>query len=97
MPSYSGSRRLLYTPQYVAGFARALREARADLDAMHAKHLYEMDELRRELDEVRDAFNQLRAAVTRREQADVEVCALYRERDIVRAKAAERDPTTLLH
>jgi len=39
----------------------------------------------------------LRAAVRARTQAEAELRALYRERDIARARDAERDPTAPLH
>jgi hypothetical protein len=41
----------------------------------------------------RDALRELRAAVLARQQAEAELAALYRERAIIRARAAERDPT----
>ena len=73
-------RRLLYTPQYVAGFARALREARADLDAQHRRHLSDMADLRRELDLVRTEYTALRNAVIEREKAEANLVLLQRDR-----------------
>ena len=90
-------RPLLYSREYVRGFANALREARADLHELHAKHLYELGELQRELAEVRGAYNLLRAVTLRRQGAEAEVRELCRERDIVRARAAERDWARPLH
>jgi len=89
-------RRLLYSPQYVRGFANALREARSDLHDMHFKHLCELADLRRELDECRAALNELRAATLARQRAEAELAGLYREREIARALAAERDLATSL-
>jgi hypothetical protein len=73
-------RRLLYTPQYVAGFARALREARADLDAQHRRHLSDLADLRRELDLVRTEYTALRNAVIEREKAEANLVLLQRDR-----------------
>jgi len=63
--SRNGGRKLLYSPQYIAGFARAYREARRDLDDMHAKQLREMAQLRRELDETRAEFDELKGCRAR--------------------------------
>src|SRR5262245_20910130 len=71
-------RRLLYSPDYVRGFANALREARDDLDDMHCRHVAAMADLHRELDQCRAEFNQLRAAVLARQHADAELAGLYR-------------------
>jgi Skp family chaperone for outer membrane proteins len=90
--SRNGGRKLLYSPQYIAGFARAYREARRDLDDMHHKHLTEMAALRRELDSARAEFEELRDAVLSRQRAEQELTGLYRERAIQRAQAVERDP-----
>ena len=89
-------RRLLYHPEYVRAFADALREARADLHEMHSRHVAEVAALRRELDEVRAAFDELRTVSLARQRAEVELRGLYRERAIVRARAAERDPAAPL-
>jgi len=58
---------------------------------MHFKHLNELADLKRELDECRAALDALRGAVRAREQAEAELANLYREREIHRAQAAERD------
>jgi len=84
-------RRLLYSPDYVRGFANALREARDDLDDMHCRHVAAMADLHRELDQCRAEFNQLRAAVLARQHADAELAGLYRARSIQQALAAARD------
>jgi hypothetical protein len=93
--SHNG-RRILYHPQYVRGFANALREARNDLHDMHFKHLCELADLRCELDECRAALNELRAATLARQHAEAELASLHRERAIARARAAERDPAVPL-
>ena len=62
-------RRLLYHPEYVRAFADALREARADLHEMHSRHVAEVAALRRELDEVRAAFDELRSISLARQKA----------------------------
>jgi hypothetical protein len=85
---------VLYTPQFVAGFAHALREARADLHDQHFKHLCELADLQRELEALRAEVAQLRelrAAVLARQHADAELAGLYRERSIQQALAATRD------
>jgi uncharacterized coiled-coil DUF342 family protein len=58
----------------------------------------ELDELRRqfdwlvgELQDVSEQFRELRLAVLARQRAAVELSELYRQRDIERAKRAERD------
>jgi hypothetical protein len=43
---WHNGRRVLYRPDYVRGFANALREARSDLHDMHFKHVCELDEAR---------------------------------------------------
>jgi hypothetical protein len=53
--------------------------------------------VRRELDLALNDLAQLRATILRRQNAEAEVRALYREREIQRAKAAERDPNTALN
>jgi len=70
--------------------------ARDDLHEMHFKHLSELAELRRELDECRAALDALRGAVVARQRAEDELASLYRQRDIERASATERDPAARL-
>jgi len=86
------TRRLLYTAQYVAGFRNALQQAPEELHDMHFKHLCELADLRRELEETRAALAELRAAVRARAAADQELAELHREREIQRAQKVERDP-----
>ena len=50
-----------------------------------------------QLAELRDALAELRAAVLARHKADDALAALYRERAIARAQAAERDPNAMLN
>jgi hypothetical protein len=89
-------RRLLYSSEYVRDLARALQQARDDLDMMHARHMSVLDKLCRELDAVRSDFNALRAVVLARNSAYDQLVELHRERAIGLAKAAERDPATAL-
>ena len=87
------TRRVLYHPDRVhALFARMLD----DLHNMADRHAAEVAALRRELDGVRAAFNELRSVSLARSKAEVEVAELRRLRDIGRAKAAERDPAAPL-
>jgi len=86
--------RLLYHPDAVR---RLFNRMRADLHEQHLRHLCEMSDLRRELDQVRAAFDELRAASLARAQAHAELASLYRERAIHRAQVVERDPATPLH
>jgi hypothetical protein len=87
--------RPLYTEERVRMmFARM----RGDLHAQHLRHLSEMIDLRRELERVRAAYNELRNAVLARQRGDAELAELYREREIERAQLTQRDPfTTQLH
>jgi len=72
-------------------------EMQRQLREMAAQHASEVARLRRELDDVRAAFNELRAVSLARQRAEVELAELRRLRDIGRARAAERDPITPLH
>jgi hypothetical protein len=54
-------------------------------------------DLRRELEQVRAAFNELPATVLARHNAEAELVALHRERAIAQAWAAERDPHAMLN
>jgi hypothetical protein len=72
-------------------------DLRGQLHEMHFRHLCELADLRKELDETRAAFNELRAAVLCRQTAERELAGLYRARDIERARAAERDPALPLN
>jgi hypothetical protein len=69
-----------------------LVEARADLADLSFKHACQHADLMRELDKCRAELDELRALVLMRQEADAQVAALYRERAIARARAAERDP-----
>ena len=57
----------------------------------------ELDEVRRERDELRHAINEMLATRRARDMAEAELVRFYRERDIERAKAAVRNPTTPLN
>jgi hypothetical protein len=82
-------RRVLYSSQYVAGFAAALKQAREDLKAMNFRHQCAHDDLMRELDKCRAELDELWALVLMRQEADPQLTALYRERKIRSAAAAQ--------
>jgi len=80
--------------------AASWQRARAEFAALVA----EREALKRELAwtqrsvcELRDALDELRAAVLARHHAEAELAALYRERAITRAQAAQRDPNAALN
>jgi hypothetical protein len=82
-------RRLVYTEERV----RALfAKMRADLHEQHFRHLCELSDLRRELDQVRAAFDELRSVTLARSRAELEVAELRRLREIGRAQTVTRDP-----
>jgi hypothetical protein len=58
---------------------------------------WELAEIKRERDEFRAHLRELQAAVQARWAAENRLADLYRERDIERARAAERDPGQPLH
>jgi len=86
-------RRVLVHPDRVHQMFNRMRE---DLHALSFRHACEVADLRRELDEVRGLYAQLRAAVLARQNAEQELHQLYREREIQRARVIERDPATRL-
>ena len=64
----------------------------------------ERDQLRQDLARVRlardqaiDLVRELQAAIMERNRADLDLHHLRRERELHRARSAQRDPTTLLH
>jgi len=57
----------------------------------------ELAETRRERDDMHAALRELRAASLARMKAEAELAAVYRERAIQRARAAERDPNAALN
>ena len=74
------ARRVLYTPERVhALFAKM----KSDLAAMHFKHLCELSDLRRELDQTRAEFEELKSIVRRRVAAEQELSHLRMLRDAV--------------
>jgi len=66
---------------------------KAENDAL--KHQFAS--LLHEIKGVTEEFRALRMAVLARKKAGDELAALYRERDIERARAAERDPNAALN
>ena len=53
--------------------------------------------VRRQRDDTIEALLELRAVVRARQAAEQELVSFYRERDIERARAAERDPNAALN
>jgi len=90
-----GRRVVLYHPKYVEGFRVALREARADLVAMHERHLAELADLRAEVAELRSIL----ADVVRlsREKAEGDLVALRRQLETALGRLERRDPAQPLH
>jgi hypothetical protein len=86
--------RRLYTEDRVRAIFAKMR---AELSARHVEHLSELADLRRELDQVRAQFDELRAVSLARSRTELEVAELHRLRDIGRAQAAERDISQPLH
>jgi hypothetical protein len=85
----------------VAGLARAAIDV---FNAERASAEREIGDLRDELarvtqdrDRLLAALRELQSAVRARQKADAEVARLYRERDIARAWAVERDPSAALN
>ena len=87
-------RRLLYSSQFVRGFAVALREAKADLHKMHFKHLCELADLKKEIGELREVM--LLVTSTLRQQSEADVATLRRQLETALARI-ERDPAKPLH
>jgi len=88
-----GRRTLVHPDRVHAVFAKM----RDELAELRARHVAEVAHLRRELDEVRAAFNELRAVSLARQRAEAEVAELRRRREIGRARAVERDPNAALN
>jgi hypothetical protein len=77
-------RKLLYSADRVrVMFARM----KADLVDQHERHLSEYAVLRRELDQVRAEYEQLRDAVLERQRAEAEVEMLKRTRAVIEGEA----------
>jgi ABC-type lipopolysaccharide export system ATPase subunit len=90
-------RRVLYSPEFVAGYRRALAEARADLADMSFKSACRHAELMHQLEQCRAELNELRIAVLARQEAEQIVAGLHRQRELARALGAERDPAQRLN
>jgi hypothetical protein len=73
-------------------FRKLYDQACADLAEMNRRHQSAIADLTHELEEVRAEFEELKAAVRRRVAAEQEVVALRRERELMLALRAERDP-----
>jgi hypothetical protein len=70
-------RRLLYTEEKVRAIFAKMR---AELYARHLEQLSELADMRRELEEVRTAYNKLRDAVLARTKAEADLELLRRDR-----------------
>jgi hypothetical protein len=71
----------------------ALVSERDALKIENAELKRQNDWILRELEDITEQFRQLKAAVLARQRAAVELAELYRQREIARAQAVERDPT----
>jgi len=69
---------------------------REDLDDLRSRHLRELSDLRRELDQVRANYADLRAVVLARHRTEAELADLRRQRALVEAWAGARDPAAPL-
>jgi hypothetical protein len=100
-------RRLVVDPRcaaYAAGYRDALTMARGELYAADFETQVELRRLRNEVAQLRQVYNatvsamrELQAAALARAQAHAELTSLYREREIARARQAERDSGQPLH
>jgi len=97
----SYQRRLVYTPERVRFLFCRMRQELAELGARYiaetATLRRQVEEMRRELEGVRELYDQLRAVSLARSKAEIEVAELRRLREIGRAQAAQRDPAVPLH
>jgi hypothetical protein len=88
-------RRLLVSPERVELIRTALREARADLDEMHARHLAELASLRAEVAELREILA-LVVSITR-EQVEADVVSMRRQLETALARIERKPDNTPLH
>jgi uncharacterized membrane protein len=95
------TRRVLYTPERVRLLFGRMQEELRELGARHiaevARLHRQLEEVRAELAGVRAAFNELRAVSLARQAAETEITELRRQRELLRAFGAERDPATPLN
>jgi hypothetical protein len=84
-------RKILYSAEFIAGYRRALAEAREALADHDFKHRCRHAALMADLDALRAELGELKAAVLARTEAEAVVAALHRRREIELALAAERD------
>jgi len=78
------------------GWQIARAAAAAALEERDAA-LRELEWTQGQLVELREAVAELRAAITARWAAEARLAELYREREIARASAVERDPSAMLN
>jgi hypothetical protein len=69
-----------------------LAQRQADLAQLHFKHQCALADLHRKFDACRVELDQLKDVIRRRVAAEQELRELYRERELMRALSAERDP-----
>jgi hypothetical protein len=72
---------------------RAFAALIAERDSLRA----DLARVREQRDEALALLDELRAVVRARHAAEVELAGLYREREIQRARSAQRDPVQPLH
>jgi hypothetical protein len=90
--------RVLYSREYAQRvFRNALAEARSDLHEMHHRHLCELEDLRKEIAELRSIF--LDVVTNLRTQAEQDVTQLRRQLEtaLLRLAQRDRDPAKPLH
>jgi hypothetical protein len=80
----------------IAASWRRAREAYAALMGERDALKRELSETRRERDDALARLREISAAVLERNKAEIALVTLHRERQIVRAGAAARDPAALL-
>ena len=87
-------RRLVYSEACVRALFGHMRQ---ELVEMGERHQAELRRLHTELERVRSALDELRAAVIARQRGELELAELRRLQAIGRARTAERDPTAPLN
>ena len=93
----STGRRLLVHPHhlaYIAGYNRAMLDARADASVSNFETLCELHDLKREVADLRDILGLM--VSTLRTQAEADVAQLRRQLEHALTRL-ERRPTTSLH
>lgn len=85
-----------YRRPLIRAFKALYDEARADLAQLSFEYQCRLADLHKALEQTRAELDELKTVVRARQHAEQELAALHREREIVRAQAAERDPALRL-